>query len=229
MIARRFAFLALVLVFVGSAVAATPTNSFDRYESIIKTNPFRKLGITGGGAPPPVTMSLELGGMYTDGQAKKIIVKDTKTGKSFFLNENDVVLEYKVEKIDTESQTVILSRQLEKFLLKFPERPATVAAAPPAVAPRTGYRGPLRPMPPTTPAPTTAPNPGGNQPPAVVPAPAAGSTATATPTPLRQRIIRRQNQATNAPAATPTHEAQPPAEQPKEAEGEEAVEEAPAQ
>src|ERR1043166_276728 len=148
------------------------TDGFNKYKVIIEKSPFRKGAPTATGPAAPTVESLTLKGYVAGDGLKKVWILDTKTNKSSYVGEGDMVLDYKIISIDAENQVVVLRKGITDERLAFPIK---TQAAP--MVPNTGrptYRGPTRPM---TPSPSPMPAP--------VPAAAAAAAAPggATPAP----------------------------------------------
>jgi hypothetical protein len=215
-----------VVVGTSSLADIAVTNSIDQYKSIAERNPFRNL--TGPGTGPASSMieGMVLTGIYYEQTTKKVWIRDTRSNRTFYVGEGEPVADYRVEKIDVENQSVLLSHGVETKSLAFvPAKNALPQPASVITPPRPGYRGPagIRPIVPVTaPAPNPAPATPTPVPAAVAAAnPPSPARANQSPTSLRRRIMRQQN-----PPAAAAPAAQPEA---KEGEAEQPAEEAPAQ
>jgi len=216
MMHRRIGLIAALLCCAAAGRADVPADSFDRYKVIIEKNPFRKSSPVAG-IPAAASQNWQLVGIFCTGANCKVFIRDLKGGKSHYLAEGDALGDSRIEKIDVENQTVIVATGVERHSLKFPERPAAVAAAPPAPQ-RPAYRGPGRP-PPAAAVPTTV-TPA--NPAAVVPVQQPAAPSAAAPTAMRRRILRQQGAPQAAPTPPPAQSEPPPQPVQPEAQPEEA-------
>jgi len=215
MMSQRLILGFLLVAFGANCFAdVAPTNSIDKYKIIIERSPFKRFSPTTTGGGQDTVGSLVLNGFIVGSDIKKVCIRDTKSNLNYYKGEGEYISDYRVDKIDPDSQTVVLVRGVQIESLKFPERSAIPPQVAAAVPPRPAYRGFVRP-----PQPVQPPNPAVAAPNAV-PNP---NPAPVSPTSLRRRILRQQLRA---------QEPQQPQPQPaEEGEGDtgKVSEEAPAQ
>src|ERR1051325_5004666 len=142
----RVAVLPLVFAWgiSASAEVASTNNTFSKYQVIIDKSPFRK----GGSAAPttaiPVFQGLVLKGVVCGDALKKVWIQDTKAGKMYYVSEGErVVVDCKVESIDCENQTAVLSQGITTATLAFISKGQNTPGASPTSL-RPMYHGPAR-------------------------------------------------------------------------------------
>lgn len=232
---RRSLPLLLVAAMGTSGLAdVASTNSIDRYKVIVEKSPFKRFSEPNTSPSGPPAGNLALSGIVVSGKEKKVFLRDNGQNKSFCVGEGEMVGDYRVVKIDAESQSVELNRGVETFSVKFAAKSAasplpvpSSTAVTPSTSTRPVYRNPRVAMPAPMPvqAPVAPPPPSGTTPmplnPAVTSTPASDHPTPPSNTSLRRRILQR-NLRPQPPAENPA-----PKEEAKEAkEGEAAAEEA---
>src|SRR5438132_976748 len=128
------------------------TNSIEKFKIIIEKSPFKRFSDPVSLTPGLTAGSLTLIGSFFDGKEKKVWLRDSsQNNKTSCVGEGETVNGYRVDKIDTENQSVVLTHGVETLSLKFPEKnpaaPAPMAAAPPGSG-RPVYRNPRVAVPP---------------------------------------------------------------------------------
>ena len=125
MIHRRLHWL-WTTVFLGVSCHAgvIAAGSIDTYQTIVTRSPFKKFNTPTAVAAQPTDGNLTLTGFFFDTDVKKVWLRDSKTSKTHYVGEGDIVpdSEYRVDKIDAGNQTVTLSHGLENLMLAFPAK-----------------------------------------------------------------------------------------------------------